>query len=454
MADLFAPGLSFVEDALVFILSLGLMIFFHELGHFAVAKWCDVRVRTFSIGMGRKILRYQPGETEYAISAIPFGGYVKMSGETPEDLRGGDGRDFASKGLAARAAIVLAGPAMNVVLAFVIHYGLCLALGIEGPRPVGIQMVQPGSAAFDAGLQVGDRIARIDGVEMGSPLDVVEAVRGGPRGAALALEIAREDQHLSLRVTPRFDDSLGVPLLGVRTQAILEPVVGSVKRGGTGEEAGFREGDRVLTVADDPVECWRDVQVALSDAIDREIEVAVLRAGERHPLTLMPTTNPLAPERPDGTPLADVGMVPQELRIQVSWIGALDAALVATWHDSVYLLESLRQILTFQVGRESVAGPVGIATVIAETYAYGFDRLLRLVALISVNLAVINLFPFPVLDGGQLVFFTIEAVTRRPLNERVMIIANQIGVVVLLLLFVFLTLNDIDRILPFSILGG
>ncbi|MAE70773.1 MAG: RIP metalloprotease RseP [Gemmatimonadetes bacterium] len=454
MGDLIAPTLSFVENALVFILSLGLMIFIHELGHFAVAKWCDVRVLTFSIGMGRKLLRFQPGETEYAISAIPFGGYVKMSGETPEDPAGGDGRDFASKGLPARSAIVLAGPAMNVVLALVVHYFLSLAVGIGGPREIGIETVREGSAAFEAGLRVGDRIAEIDGVEIGSPLDVVDAVRATPAGESIVLAIEREDEELALRIAPRFDEELGVPLLGIRTQVIQEPIVGQVKRGGIAEAAGLREGDRLTAIAGAPIDDWLGVQMALSDRIGSEISIAAIREGETIEFRIVPETSNLAPQRPDGSPLADVGMIAKQPMQPVSWIGAAGAALAATWRDSVYLFESLRQILSFRVSRESVAGPVGIATVIAESYAYGIDRLFRLVALISVNLAVINLFPFPVLDGGQLVFFTIEAVLRRPMSDRVMMISNQIGVVVLLLLFVFLTLNDIDRIIPVSIFGG
>ncbi len=454
MGDLIAPILTFSENALVFILSLGLMIFIHELGHFAVAKWCDVRVLTFSIGMGRKLLRFQPGETEYAISAIPFGGYVKMSGETPDDPEGGDGRDFASKGLPARSAIVLAGPAMNIVLAFVVHYFLSLAVGIGGPRDVGIETVQEGSAAFEGGLRVGDRIARIDGIEIGSPLDVVDAVRATSAGEAIALTIDRGDEELAFRIAPRFDEALGVPLLGIRTQVIQKPIVGLVKRGGIAEAAGLREGDLLTAMADTPIEDWLDVQMILTDRIGTEISIAAIRDGEKIQFRMTPVTSSLAPQRPDGTPLADVGMIAEQPMQRVSWIGAVDAALSATWRDSVYLIESLRQILSFRVSRESVAGPVGIATVIAESYAYGIDRLFRLVALISVNLAVINLFPFPVLDGGQLVFFTIEAVLRRPMSDRVMMITNQIGVVVLLLLFVFLTLNDIDRLIPVSIFGG
>ena len=233
---------------------------------------------------------------------------------------------------------MLAGPAMNIVLAFVVHYFLSLAVGIGGPRDVGIETVQEGSAAFEGGLRVGDRIARIDGIEIGSPLDVVDAVRATSAGEAIALTIDRGDEELAFRIAPRFDEALGVPLLGIRTQVIQKPIVGLVKRGGIAEAAGLREGDLLTAMADTPIEDWLDVQMILSDRIGTEISIAAIRDGEKIQFRMTPVTSSLAPQRPDGTPLADVGMIAEQPMQRVSWIGAVDAALSATWRDSVYLI--------------------------------------------------------------------------------------------------------------------
>lgn len=454
MIDVLRPGLGFLENTLVFILSLGLMVFFHELGHFLVAKACSVRVLTFSIGMGRKLWRYQPGETEYTISAIPFGGYVKMAGEGQGDGGEQDERSFAAKGVGARALIILAGPAMNIVLALLIHFGLSLAVGIPAPRPVAIFAVQEGSAAAEAGLQEGDRILRMNGDEVGSPADVVVAVLSTPRDHAVHLSLGRGGQVIDKEVVPRFDPEADKHLLGISTEGIQEPILGSVKDGGDAERAGLQPGDRLLAVAGSPVSVWREVQEALNASIGQEIEIVAERAGERLRVALTPQPHRLAGELPDGSVFADVGIIFQEPRQPASLPQAVLAGWEETWADAGFLVQSLVLIVSSKVGRESVAGPVGIASVIAESYAYGIDRLLRLVALISVNLAVVNLLPFPVLDGGQLVFVGIETVARRPLSERVMMVANQVGLVVLLLLFVFLTLNDLDRIIPVSIFGG
>ncbi len=457
MIDSLSPGLSFIQSALVFILSLGLMIFFHELGHFLVAKWNDVHVLTFSIGMGRKIWRWKPGETEYTLSAIPFGGYVKMAGESYEARDADappDPRSFAAKGLRARAAIVLAGPAMNLVLALVIHFALAVWVGVEAPRPVGIYAVSPGSVAEEVGLQVGDRILRMNGKEVGFPRDVVEAVLATPAGEPVRMTLARGEQEIELDVVPRYDEASGRPLIGIGTEGLQEPVVGALKEHGIAEQAGLRPGDRLLRVDGDVVKQWRDVQQKLDAAIGRRIEIEAERDGKRIVVHLTPEPHHLVEEGPDGERYADVGMIFRDPMEHVGLFEAGRTALAETRLDVIYMLNSLAQIAARKVGRESVAGPVGIASVLAESYAYGLDHLLRLIALISVNLAVVNLLPFPVLDGGQLVFIGIEAVARRPVSERVMITANQIGLVVLLLLFVFLTLNDLDRVLPFSIFGG
>jgi regulator of sigma E protease len=457
MIDSLAPGLGFLQSALVFVLSLGLMIFFHELGHFLVAKWCDVHVHTFSIGMGRKIWRWKPGETEYTLSAIPFGGYVKMAGESfeerdPEAER--DPRSFAAKGLRARSAIVLAGPAMNLVLALVVHFTLSVWIGVEAPRPVGIFAVSPGSVAEEVGLQVGDRILRMNGHDVGFPRDVVAAVLGTSAGEPVRMTLMRGGREFELDIVPRYDETSGRPLIGIGTEGLQEPIVGAVKDRGVARQAGLRPGDRLLRISGEAVSQWRDVQEKLDAAIGTEVEIVARRDGREIAVRLTPEPHHLVEEGPNGERYADIGMIFREPMQRVGILAACRYAVAETNLDVVYMLNSLAQIAARKVGRESVAGPVGIASVLAESYAYGLDHLLRLIALISVNLAVVNLLPFPVLDGGQLVFIGIEAVARRPVSERVMMTANQVGLVVLLLLFVFLTLNDLDRVLPFSIFGG
>lgn len=454
MSDLTLPVLGFLEKSLVFVFSLGLMIFVHELGHFLVAKWCGVRVLTFSIGMGKKLIRFQRGETEYALSAIPFGGYVKMDGETPDDPGAGDGRDFGSKSLPARAAVAIAGPAMNVVLAFFIYAGLNFHFGVETPPPVGINEVRQGMPAELAGLRAGDVLLRLDGIEIDTPQQLSGIVRSTSEGSTVRIEVERDGEALMFDVEPAFDEQYGAPLIGVGTEPRFEAVVGVVKKGGPGEAAGIEVGDRVLRVHGQEVRLWREVQQLVDPFAEQSVEFAV-RRGEREFLTsVVPETNRLIPARADGTRPPELGFYYAVPFREVGFGEALSVAATQTSNAGQLILVNLQQLVRGQVSREGVAGPIGIATYIAESYDYGMRILLQLIALISVNLAVVNLLPFPVLDGGQLVFLAIEGVARRPLSQRLMMVCNQIGIVVLLLIFLFFSLNDIDRILPISIFGG
>lgn len=442
-----------------FLIVLGVLVSFHELGHFLAARWVGVKVLKFSLGFGPKLIGRQIGETEYLVSAVPLGGYVKLFGEeeietlTQEEKR----RSFSHQNLWARSLIVAAGPGFNFLLAYLIFAG-SLSTGTPLFVPTfrdlspDVEAIRPGSPADLAGIKLGDRIIRINDKDISTRSELLEAVDRS-NGKQLTVDIRRGDQIKTLLVTPSATTIRGgkdgeettIYQLGIEETA---PVITAVMNGSPAMAAGFENGDRVVSIEGEPISTWGQMTKLVRDSPDRPLRFEVQRRERTVTLTVTPL-----PEKVviDGKQ-AEVGKIgisgPGRSVIRAS--NPLDAVyqgLRATWGWTELTVVGLYKMVTGEISTTNIGGPLTIANISGEAASQGAFSIVSLIAILSINLGVLNLLPIPILDGGHLAFFALEGILRRPLGERQREFAQQVGLVLLLCIMVFAFWNDIDRLI-------
>jgi regulator of sigma E protease len=445
---------------LAFIVAIGLLVAVHEFGHFWVARRLGVRVLRFSIGFGRPLWRREagPDRTEYVIAAIPLGGYVKMLDEhegpvPPAEVH----RAFNRQALWKRTAIVAAGPAFNFIFA-IFAFWLVLTLGETGVRPL-VGAVEPETPAARAQVQAGDEILSVNGKATPTwSLALQEMATGSMGRPELTIRVRDAAGSERVRVIPSSEigdlaetrDLLGqIGLQPERPQ--VPPVFGDVLPGEAADRAGLRSADRILTVDGAALDDWGDwvkyVQARPGIAIVLEIE----RAGQRLTVEVTP-----APHARDDAVIGRIGASNQPVqglmdRYQVEYsmgLGeALPAAVARTWEYSVLTLKVIWRILTGQASIHNLSGPITIADAAGKTASIGVVYFIKFLAIVSISLGVLNLLPIPVLDGGHLLYYAIEAVKGSPLSEAAMLQGQKIGLVLLLGLMTLAFYVDILRLL-------
>jgi regulator of sigma E protease len=452
-----------VTTVVSFVVVLGVLILIHELGHFFVARWTGVGVERFSIGFGPVLLRWRGKETEYCLSAIPMGGYVKMMGEE-SPLEGGttptyDPRKaFALKPLWARFLIVFAGPGMNFVLAALIVSFVLATIGRPVWPPVVGRVVEQAPAAV-AGLRAGDRIEAVEGRPVSYWEDVDRAVAASA-GRPLRLEIVRDGARQTLTATPRrttvqdpvLKESREVWDLGAGPQSA--PVITSVGANSPAEAAGFKTGDVVVAVAGQRVFSADELVQAIRGRPRQAVNITVERDGKL--LTLSVTPNAEKDRTPGGDEV-EVGRIQAGIGSKAVSTAAYNPA-AALWHGGAWTVDmtvttvkGLWKILVGTIDRSNIGGPIQIASMAGQQAKEGLGPLALFTAIISVNLAVLNLLPVPMLDGGHLLFFVIEGVLGRPLSLKKREVAQQVGFVFLMMLMVYAVYNDLVRIDAFKL---
>jgi regulator of sigma E protease len=452
-----------VTTIVSFVVVIGILILIHELGHFIVARWCGVGVERFSIGFGPVLVRWRGKETEYCLSAVPMGGYVKMVGEE-NPLEGGGGpvfdpgKAFAMKPLWARFLIVFAGPGMNFVLAAVI-FAIVFATVGRPVWPALIGRVAEGGPAAAAGLKTGDVVTAVDGRPVSHWEDLERAIAGS-EGRALTLAVRRDGRAATATVTPRrtvvrdpiFREPRDAWELGAGSQ--LTPQIGSVNPGSPADKAGLRAGDLVLGVAGQPVFSPDELMQSIQKRAGQTFDLAIERDGA--PRTLAVTATAVKEKGPTGQEQEigriGVGIVTRVVRYEAySPVVAVWYGWVRTWDMTVLTAKGLWKIVSRQIDSSNIGGPIQIAAEAGRQAKEGAASLALFTAIISVNLALLNLLPVPMLDGGHLFFFVIEAVLGRPLSLKKREAAQQLGFVLLMLLMVFALYNDLVRIDAFKI---
>ncbi|WP_295557305.1 RIP metalloprotease RseP [uncultured Hyphomicrobium sp.] len=461
-----SPVFTFLLQALGFLFVLGVVVFFHELGHFLVARWCGVTVTTFSIGFGRELwARNDRHGTRWRIAAIPLGGYVKFlddvnaasqpSSVTPENLPPGS---FHGKPVWQRSLVVAAGPAANFLVAALIYSAVNAAYGVS-MITARVDEVVAGMPAEKAGIKPGDVITKIDTWSIETYEDVVKIVTAAA-GRSLDITVDRHGETRSFRVTPDIKEQpsdLGVTLrLGdIGITRVLSARVGTVVADSPAEKAGLAPGDTITAIDGKTISSFDDLVSAVGPAAGRALTLTVDRKGEL--LTLSVTPAAVDGKKPDGTPIKQgrIGVSPDRpAPVAVSLPEAVRLGIRETYSNIVQTVTGIIDIFVGRQSADQVGGPILMAEVTARVVELGWEPLLRWTALISANIGLLNLLPIPLLDGGHLVFYAMEAIRRRPLSQRVQEIGFQIGIAVILMMVVFVNLNDILRVGKRWLFGG
>ncbi len=437
--------MDFLTNALAFVFALGVIIFVHEGGHLLVAKAFDVRVLAFSLGFGKRLVGFQRGETDYRVSIVPLGGYVRLGGENPDEVSD-DPREFLNKPRWQRIAVYLAGPAMNVVLSILIMTVLFAAGTSVTVNPGQIEpvvgAVAPDSPAAQAGLEPGDRLVRIDGKPLESWQDFAVAVSFAP-GKAMAVTVRRHGEEIDTRITPEKVQPYGYGDAGV--VPLILPRVVEVVPGDPAQAAGFQEGDELVSVDGRPIADQTDFVHYLEKHPGQKVTVGVRRGRARVQL-------PVVPKDVDGKGRIGI-LIGYYMRYSPG--EAVLQSLAFNWNITVQTVDILGKIVTHQVSaRSAVSGPIDIASLSGEAARTGIKPLFYLMAVISVSIAIFNLLPIPLLDGGQIFILLIETVRGRDLSLVLKERIQQAGFLVIMVLMAAVILMDISKRLPSGLFGN
>jgi regulator of sigma E protease len=454
------------------VFTLGLVIIVHELGHFLFCKLFGIYVKTFSIGIGPKLLRRRIGETEYALSAIPFGGYVKMAGEgvmeeiqdagtwdqrkyplgTEEgnreaadaDLDIPPERHLNTRPAGQRLAVFVAGPLFNLLLAFLIFAWSAWQTGVVEIPVTRVGGVVPGSPAAAAGIQTGDQVLSVGGKAVAVWDDILEGLLApnlaNPQAPQpVSLRLLRNGRVRDLSLLPAYDGGQGRWRLG------LEPwdtVVGLVQRGGPAAQIGLRTGDRILALNGQTVTSFAGIAEIINRSAGKQVRVLWEHDGQLKEHTVVPEAAEIQPDSLVGRIFFESRYVHRPLGLGA----ALGRGAQSTWWTATAVLASLTKFLTGQLSLEAVGGPIRIGQVAGEQLRWSFGRLMYFIAFFSVNLFLLNLLPIPVLDGGHVLFLLVEVVRGKPVPERIQAIATQVGLIVLLLFMTFIVVVDVLKV--------
>lgn len=451
--------MSFLTTLLWFLLAISILVAIHEFGHFYVARRCGVKVLRFSIGFGPRVLAIRDKQgTEFALSAIPLGGYVKMLDEREAEVAENEQHlSYNSKTVAQRIAIAAAGPAANILLAFVLYWAIFMN-GTVAYSPV-IGEVEQGSLAQQAGLAKGQEIISIDGAPTPSRRDVMMALinRLGETGE-IDIVAKHPGDTLVYESPVRIDQWMrGVedpdPLAGLGLSFYYPPLgktIGQVIPGGAAEQAGFEVGDELLEAAGREVDSWDTWVEIVQGNPGVLIDVWVSRNGEERELMLRPEAKPGDGGQVIG--IAGVGLklpiMPEDMRkiIERGPFDALLDAAVETREAVGFVFLSLKKLLWGEISIKNLSGPIGIAKVAADQAQYGFWAFMSFLAHVSIVLAVLNILPIPMLDGGHILFCLVEWVKGSPLSERAQLMGVKAGMALLMCMMVVAFYNDILRL--------
>jgi regulator of sigma E protease len=448
-----------LTSTLAFIVAIAVLVAVHEFGHFWVARRLGIKVLRFSIGFGRPLWRRSGADgTEYWVSAIPLGGYVKMLDEregnvAPEDLP----RCFNSQPPSRRIAVLFAGPAFNFAFA-VVAYWIMFVVGVPAMKPV-IGAIEPGSAAEVAGLRSGDRILAVGDAAtrtmMDAQLQLLSAMvpsgtttleLEGADGSRRVARIEYDGDTHALTEPGAMFPGLGIGLW----RPSIPAVIGQVMPEGTAAQAGLGEGDRVLSADGRPMADWNEWVEYVRARPGETVRLVVERDGASRALDLL-----IGAADDQGERVGRIGAAPQvspelwdPVRTEQRYgpVGAVGEAMAETWRMTALTVTMMGRMIVGQVSVKNISGPINIAQAAGFTAAAGLTAFLSFLAIVSISLGIINLLPIPLLDGGQIVYQCVEIAKGSPVSDRAQIIGQQVGIMLLLMLMTFAFYNDIVRL--------
>jgi len=450
-----------------FLFVLSVVVFIHEFGHFIVAKLNNVYVVTFSIGFGPKLLKKRWGETEYAISVIPFGGYCKFAGENDEaddneekEYSGESNeaeieydipeeRTFRAKSPFQKMQIVVAGPLMNALLGLLIYIGSVWAQGVFINNPVWIvEEAAENSPAAIAGFERGDRILEVEGEDFSADTDLSYLVKNN-KDKKMVFEVLRSGDTLSVDVTPGFDGETGEYRLGLSYYLGFPPKIGDVKRDSPAWEAGIRRGAYIQTINDTLVISYTDLVDKIHNSLGRKLEFVWRQNDVKQSAVITPVSIDIPKGGGEKVEVIEAGGIGigqyYEVR-EISFFNAIVRGSGAYGRMTVAVLGFLKKFVTGNASMKALGGPIRIGQMAGDMARWGFGRLALFIAFFSLNLAIFNLLPILPFDGGHFVLYLVELVSGRPVNPKVKNVMMQTGFVILIILMVFITAMDLFNV--------
>jgi regulator of sigma E protease len=422
---------------------IGVMILIHELGHYWAARFFDVKVETFSFGFGPRLFGFKKGETDFRIAAIFFGGYVKMAGEQPGDENANDPRGFLSKPRWQRLIIAFAGPAMNIVLAVGILTGLFMVRFPKipsSPSPE-VSYVMPDSAAAKAGIHEGDRIVQIENTPNPTWEDIgMKEVASA--GHDLSVWISRNGERKHVTVTPILDPRSGIGFAGWGEQNEIE--INSVPPDKPAAKAGLRAGDIMISVNGQPIRSTPKLHDVINSTGGKPVVIVYSRNGQQGTVTVTPVMTSMDGGEPRW--MIGVNLAPRVEFVSLSFPQALVESVRYNTKNATLIYQFLRGILERRMSPKSLEGPIGIARLSGQAAREGPTAYFALTAMVSLNLAIFNLLPIPILDGGVILLLLVEMFMRRDLSLRVKEAVFKLGFVFLMAVVAFVLYNDISKL--------
>ena len=452
--------MSFLQYVLWFVIALGVLIVVHEYGHYLVARLCGVKVLRFSVGFGKPLLTWRLGRdrTEWTISWIPFGGYVKMLDEREGPVEPHEAeRSFNRQSVGRRFLIVAAGPVFNFLFAIAVYAGLFMH-GLPEARPV-LSAPAAGTRAHAAGFAAGDTVRSVSGEAVATWQDLRwRVLQGALQREALRVEVVDTSGNVSTHLLdlgnyPSEDvESDTMERIGLRLfRPPMEPVIGGVGAGSAAESAGLLANDRVLRIGSEKVSTWDDLVKEIQKSPGKSLVLTIERGDVTMPVTVVPAT-----VVDKGRTIGRLGAFSRapsaksnQILTNVSYgpLQALGKAVVKTWDISIFSLKMLGKMLVGEVSLKHLSGPVTIAEYAGQSAQLGWIPFALFLALISISLGVLNLLPIPLLDGGHLMYYAVEIIKGSPVSERAMELGQRAGLALLLVIMAFALYNDLNRVL-------
>ncbi len=442
----------FLQNIWWYLVLIGVMILVHELGHYWAARFFDVKIEAFSFGFGPRLFGFKHGETDFRFCAILFGGYVKMAGEQFGDMTDpgdqnvhADPRNFLAKPRWQRMIISFAGPAINLVLAVVLLTGLFTQHYLRVPLPHSpiVGVVTPTGAAYQAGIREGDQVVRIDDVQNPTWEDVVIKEIAGAH-QAMSVVVKRDGQLLHFAVTPVYDEKLGAGQAGWMQESQVQ-VAGYVKGNDAAEKAGLQKGDILVSIDGKPLRSASRLQEVIEQTKGAPVQLAYSRNGALHEVSLTP-----AQREVDGQQRWMIGVLleqPMEV-VKLPMGEAFSESCRRNVQNAKLIFKFLEGIAERRMSPKSIEGPFRIAQMSGQAAREGAVPFIELMAGVSLNLAIFNLLPIPILDGGVILMLLIEMLLRRDLDLKVKEAVLKVGFVFLMVVVVFVLYNDLSKMLP------
>ena len=431
--------MNILNDIWAVLLLIGVMILIHELGHYMAARFFDVRVHSFSFGFGPRLFGWRSGETDFRVSLIMFGGYVRMAGEQPTDEP--DPRGFLSKPRWQRLIIAFAGPAMNIALAVALLTGLFMARYPKPSflsQPAAIGHVVPDTPAAQAGIKEGDVIVQLGDQRDPNWEDVLLKERIDA-GQPMNLLIRRDQHVMPVQVTPKLDEKYGIGVAGWAEQSDI--LIGSVAAGKDAARQGLQSGDQFVSINGVAINSIYKVHEITRASNGQPLNVVYLRTGQRRSVTVQPYWS-----EDDKRWMMGIILAQKMDYIKLPLGSAFRESLKQNYKGAGLILTLVRNIAERRMSAKSLEGPIGIAQRAGEAAREGTMPFVDLMAAVSLNLAIFNLFPIPILDGGVILLLLIEIVLRRDLSMNVKETVFKLGFVFLMMLVVFVLYNDIAKL--------